>query len=378
MQKNPLRLAVVTHNVIRGDGQGRANFEIVRHAAREGVVVTLISDRVDEDLLQEKNISWIKIQPKVRSNWLMHGLEFQARANRLLDRIGGQFDVIHGYGFCLDRPHQINTSQFVHSAWRQSPMHTARGQRNFYGAYQWMYSFVNSIGERRAYNKAQKIVAASRTVRGELIDIGVAENRLSVILNGADPAEFHPGSADRQKLGLPEGVPLSLFVGDIKTNRKNLDSVLKAIAKVPGAHLAVVGKVEGSPFPKMASDLGIESRVRFLGFRKDVADIMRASDIFVFPSRYEACALVLVEAISSGLPVITAKTTGGSEVVSSESGVLLNDPNDVDALAKAIDALSGDPDRRASMSEVAFRAGQKHTWQHVAGDYLSLYREFAH
>ena len=371
-----MRLAVVAHNVIRGDGQGRANFEIVRYAARKGTKVTLIADRVDEDLLAEPNITWIKVQPKIRNNWLLHGLEFQARADRLLDTLKGSFDIIHGYGNCLDRPHQINTSQFVHTAWRRSPMHTARGQRNFYGAYQWLYSAINAVGERRAYGKAQIVVAASSTVRQELMEIGVADERLRVILNGADPTEFYPGAASRADLGLPEGVPIALFAGDIRTNRKNLDSVLKAIAQTPGVHLAVVGRVEGSPFPAMASELGVTDRVTFLDFRKDIAQIMRAADMFVFPSRYEACALVLVEAIASGLPVITAKTTGGSEVVTPESGILLDDANDVAGIAGAMSRLAGNPAERAGMSRHAALASRAHTWGHVAGSYYDLYRTF--
>jgi glycosyltransferase involved in cell wall biosynthesis len=374
-----LRLAVVTHNVIKGDGQGRANLEIVRHAARSGIAVTLIADRVDDDLLKEDGISWAPVQPKIRSNWLLHGLEFQARANKILDRRRKDFDVIHGYGFCLNRPHHINTSQFVHSAWRQSPVHTARGQRSAYGAYQWLFSAVNAWGEQQAYAKADAVVAASNTVRAELLSIGVPEKSLHVILNGADPAEFHPGEADRAALGLPVDGPLALFAGDLRTNRKNLDSVLKAMALLGSSdlQLVVVGKIDGSPFPKMAEELGITGRVHFLDFRRDIASIMRAVDMFVFPSRYEACALVLVEAIASGLPVITARTTGGSEVIRPDSGVLLDDPNDVEALAAALSKLADDAPLRASMSKAAADESKKHTWETVSEAYLKLYREAA-
>ena len=372
-----MRLAIITHNVVRGDGQGRANYEIVRHAARNGVQVTLIADRVDSDVLTWSNVAWIKIQPKIRSNWLVHGLDFQRQADRLVRRTREDYDVIHGYGATLTLPHHVNTSQFVHSAWLRSPMHTARQHRNAYGAYQWLYSTLNAAIEKRAYRQAKVVVAASHTVRGELMSIGVPESRLRVILNGADPAEFHPGAANRASLGLPVNVPLALFAGDIRTNRKNLDTVLKALARTPGTHLAVVGKLEGSAFPALAETLGISDRVAFLDFRRDIAEIMRAVDYFVFPSRYEACALVLVEAIASGLPVITAKTTGGSEVIRPGSGTLLDDPNDEAALAHAISAMSGDAARRAAMGTVALAESKKHTWDIVAESYLQLYRECA-
>lgn len=373
-----MRLAVVTHNVIKGDGQGRANYEIARHALKNGYQVTLIADRVDDDLVAE-GAEWIRVQPQtLRKVNLFKVWQFAREADRVLAKLGGQIDIVHGYGYCLDRSHHVNTSQFVHSAWRKSPVHTARQHKNLYGLYQWTYSTLNAVWERRAYQKARVVVAASSTVRNELKDMGVPEDRLRVILNGADLAEFYPGPADRRALGLPEGVPLALFAGDIRTPRKNLDTVLKAFTQVPpGVHLVVVGRTEGSPFPAMAESLGLKDRIHFLGFRKDVPEIMRATDMFVFPSRYEACAVVLMEAVASGLPVITSRTTGGAEVITEECGIQIDDPNNAEALAAAITSLAADPDRRRSMGQAARRVAEGNTWTHVADAYLRLYRECA-
>lgn len=371
-----MRLAVVTHNVLRGDGQGRANYEIARYALQQGADVTLIADHIDEDLVAS-GAKWLPIQPKfMRRINLFKVMGFARQANALLRRVAKEVDIIHGYGYCLDVPHQINTSQFVHSAWIQSPAHTARQNPNAYGLYQWTYSKLNSLWERNAYKNAEIVVAASSTVKEELKSIGIPEQRLRVILNGADLTEFHPGTVERSALKLPEGVPLALFAGDIKTPRKNLDTVLKAMAKAPGVHIAIVGRAEGSPFPAMAESLGISDRTHFLGFRRDIAQIMRAVDFFVFPSRYEACALVLAEATASGLPIITAKTTGGSELVTDAAGIRLDDPNNADALAQAIVSLANDPDRRRSMREAAWQRAQTNTWDHIAGSYLKLYQEF--
>ena len=380
--KSP-RLAIVTHNVVKGDGQGRANLEIARHALQEGFHVTLLADRVDEEIIQSPNLVWIPVQPRVRNNWLVHGLEFVQKSNALLRKMKNDFDIIHGYGYTLDVPHHVNTSQFVHSAWRQSPMHVAKTNRNPYGAYQWLYSAINAQGEKRAYGQAKVVVAASSTVEKELKSIGVEPSRLRVILNGANLSEFYPdktgAEAFRQSVGLPVDAPVALFAGDIKTGRKNLDTVLAALQKIKAQspiHLAVVGRVEGSPFPQMARDLGVDDRVHFLDFRRDIPDVMRAMDFFVFPSRYEACALVLVEAIASGLPVVTAKTTGGSEVVTPKSGILLDDPNDAEALGAAIAKMAQSADLRQEMSLVARQEAHKYSWEKIAGGYLDVYRSF--
>ena len=127
----------------------------------------------------------------------------------------------------------------------------------------------------------------------------------------------------------------------------------------------------------MAKDLGIAEKVFFLDFRRDVAQILRACDFFVFPSRYEACALVILEAIASGLPVITAVTTGGSEVLTPDCGILLSQSDDLDALTQAMRELADNPKRRQSMAKAAWERAQLYTWDKIAAQYLDLYQEVA-
>ncbi|MBC8103077.1 MAG: glycosyltransferase family 4 protein [Cytophagales bacterium] len=376
-----MKLAIVTHNVIKGDGQGRANYEITRRALEQGHSVTLVADHIDTALV-DLGAKWIPIQPRIlRKVNLFKVYEFAKRADTLLEKgLAREMDVIHGYGHTLSVPHHINTSQFVHAAWKRSPFHSAKQDKNLYGAYQWTYSTMNSKWEKVSFGQAKRVVAASHTVYQELQDIGVTRDRMSVVLNGVDLSEFHPADPkpDRASLGLPGGdTPLAVFVGDIRSPRKNLESVLQALVNVPNLHLAVAGRVEGSPYPKMAADLGIADRVFFLDFRRDVAQILRACDFFVFPSRYEACALVILEAIASGLPVITATTTGGSEVLTPECGILLSESDDVPGLTRAMAELAGDPERRQRMSKAAWDRAQLYTWNNIADQYLDLYREVA-
>ena len=375
-----MKLAIVTHNIVKGAGQGRANYEIARHALQKGHEVTLIANRVDP-LLTEMGAVWKPIHPKFLSKIdLFLCFEFARRADRLLAAIPEleRADVIHGYGHTLTFPHHINTSQFVHNAWLHSPVHSSKLNHNINGVYQWVFSALNARLEKVSYRRAKRVVAASHTVYQELQDIGIAKDRLSVVLNGVDLSEFHPADPkpDRASLGLPgDNTPLAVFVGDIRSPRKNLESVLRALVNIPNLNLAVVGSVEGSPYPKMAKDLGIADKVFFLDFRRDVAQILRACDFFVFPSRYEACALVILEAIASGLPVITAVTTGGSEVLTPECGILLSQSDDLEALTKAMRDLAGDPERRRSMSRAAWERAQLYTWDKIAAQYLDLYLE---
>jgi glycosyltransferase involved in cell wall biosynthesis len=372
--ESPLRIALVSHNIVRGDGQGRANLEVVRYAQKQGAQVTLFADRVDPEL-EAEGIVWVKVQPPTRSNWLVHGTQYLVAANKLLAARREEFDIIHACGATLTIPHHINTSQYVHSAWIKSPLHPAKVYKNAYGAYQWTYSMWNAYLEKKAYRNAQFVVPASSTVYEELNQlVGVPKEKMQVILNGADPTEFYySGTEERKALGLPEAGVLGLFAGDIKMNRKGIDTVLKALVSVPEMQLIVVGKVEGSPFPQMAEQLGVATRTHFLDFRRDISKIMRACDFFVFPSRYEACALVLVEALASGLPIITAKTTGGSEVVTPECGICVEDVENIESIASAMRKLASSPELRQKFSRVAVQESNKYHWEKIAKQYYTLY-----
>ena len=370
-----MRLAIVTHDVVRGDGQGRVAYEIAQYALRHGATVSLLSERVDPDLV-EAGAQWIPIRPRQQRINLFNVWEFARLADRALDQRSGQFDVVQGFGFTLTRPHQVSVAQFVHDAWGRSPVHTFRVRRDLYGLYQWTYTTLNTRWERKSFAQAQAVVACSTLVRQELLRVGVPDSHIQVILNAADPQEFHPGPADRPALGLPPDVPLALFAGDIRTPRKNLDTVLRALARVPGVHLAVIGRVERSPYPKLAAELGIAERVHFLGFRRDMGRLMQAADLFVFPSRYEPFGIVVLEAMNCGVPVILAATVGAAGIVTPEAGLVLPDPDDVDAFADAMRTLLQDPQRRTCMGRAAREIGERHTWTDMAERYWKLYQKF--
>jgi glycosyltransferase involved in cell wall biosynthesis len=246
-------------------------------------------------------------------------------------------------------------------------------RRDLYGVYQWVYTILNSYWEKIAFKQSKFVVAVSERVKQELTSIGVCAEQIRVILNGVDLDEFLPAFRDRSQIGLPEGFTLAMFAGDIRTPRKNLDTVLYSLVKVPSLHLVVVGNTERSPYPQLAEKLGLGDRVHFLGYRRDISELMKAVDLFVFPSRYEACTLVLLEAMASGLPVITAVATGGAEIVTDECGIVLSDTEDVAALADAMTVLSNDRALRDKMGKAARVIAEQHSWSSKAKAYVDLF-----
>jgi glycosyltransferase involved in cell wall biosynthesis len=366
-----MRIAIVTHNIIKGDGQGRVNYEIAQYALSQGNKVFLITNQVDKDLIQ-KGAVWMPIKiPKFPI--LLKVLLFAYKANRMLNKI--KVDVIYGAGFTLTKKHDVNTAHFIHDAWMKSPMHTSKIRKGPYGWYQWIYTKLNMYFEKISFKKSKMVVAVSKKIKQDLTKIGIHKEKIHVIYNGVDINEFFPGKTNRKNLKLPEKVPLALFVGDIKTPRKNLDTVLKALVKIPELHLAVAGDTRESPYIKLAKELKLTKRVHFLGYKKDVANIMHAVDLFVFPSRYDPFAIVVLEAMASSLPVITTKTVGASELITPKSGIVLKYPNETKALAQAMNDLVKNPKKRKETGKVGRVIAKRYTWDIIAKQYMDLFKK---
>lgn len=371
-----MKLCIVTHTVMKGDGQGRVNYEVAWEAIRHGYRLTILASSVSPDLLQNSLVQWVPISVKGLPTELLKNLVFSKKSADWLRQHQGEFDAIEVNGAITSARSDLNAVHFVHSSWLRSPFNLSTQNLSLRGTYQRFYTALNADWEKKAFDRAKVVVAVSEKVAQELIAIGIPRDRIRTILNGVDLQEFAPGIVDRQKWGLPEEVPLAIFAGDIRTPRKNLDTVLHSLVQVPQLHLAVVGGTAGSPYPELARSLNLENRVHFLGFRQDVPDLMKAADFLVFPSRYEPFGLVVLEAMATGLPVVTAATTGAAELVTPDCGIVLPDSDDTQALAEALNQLvKCDRQQRQQMGQAARTIAEQHSWANMASNYVNLFEE---
>lgn len=369
-----MRICIVTPNLVLHDGQGRVNYEIVQEAIRRGYSVTVLAQQLESDLLHHPQVTWIRFSTISFPVQILSDLLFAFQSQQWLRINTHQFEVLQIDGAVTDFVCDVNVVHFVHSAWLKSPVHLSRTQKNLYGLYQWLYTSMNAYRERVAFSKAGSIIVVSDRVKQELLSLGVSENKISVIYNGVDINEFKLGQGDRIALKLPEGVPLALFIGDLKTNRKNLDTVLKALQHLPETHLVVVGNPQGSTYPEMARNFKIHDRVHFIGRRQDIPKVMQSCDFFVFPSRYEPFGMVITESMATGLPVIISKCSGASELATSSSSLVV-DPEDTKALVDAMRILSIDINLRKRMGQAARQIAEQHTWRSKAASYINLLEE---
>lgn len=370
-----MKLCIVTHKIIKGDGQGRANYEVVLAALRHSYQIVLVASQIAPELQKHPQVRWIQIPISRWPTQLLKDIDFANQSAAWLKKHYSEFDLVLSNGAVTWASSDVNAVHFVHTAWLNFPLHPFRIKLTINSAYQWFYSLLNARWEKQSFKQTKVLIAVSEHVKQELMQLDIPVEKVRVITNGVDLTEFCPGPANRQALGLPDSVPLALFVGDIRLNRKNLDTVLRAIQPLPALHLAVVGAVERSPYPTMARELGIANRVHFLGVRRDVATLMKAVDLFVFPSRYEPFGMVLLEAMASGLPVITAKTTGASCLVSNDSGVVLADPESVTELSQWLEKLITYPELRQRMGKHGRAIAEHQSWASKANHYITLFED---
>ncbi|HVE07653.1 MAG TPA: glycosyltransferase family 4 protein [Paraburkholderia sp.] len=375
-----MRVAIVTHVVRHNDGQGRVNHEIARAALDEGIAVTLVASHVAPELLAHPLVRWVPV--KIGRFWptnLLRQQVFALKTAIWLRTHRSEFDVLHVNGFITWAPADVNTAHFVHTGWARSKYYPFAITKGLWSGYQFVYTRLNALLERWAYRRSRVIAAVSRKVADEIRAIGLTpHNRLDVIYNGVDTRGFAAASGDRAKFKLPHDAFLLLFVGDLRTPRKNLGTVLKALTLLPQhVQIAVAGYLPGSPYPEEARALGIADRVHFLGLVKEMPALMHSVDAFVFPSRYEAMSLSLLEAMAAGLPVVTARTAGGAEIITPECGIVLDDPDDPRTLADAIGRLADDDDARRAMGVAAAELATGFGWARMAAQYIALYRQIA-
>ena len=213
---------------------------------------------------------------------------------------------------------------------------------------------ASSLVQLRALGRGiDRYVAVSNDIARALQrDLRLADARVEVIHNAVDVTRFSaaPDRALRRTLTGDDRTPLVLTAARLH-EQKGVDVLIEAVPGVPGACFAIAGDgPERGRLEQLVRDLGVEERVRFLGARSDIPALLRASDLFVLPSRYEGFPLALLEAMAAEVAVVATRIAGVDElVVDGQTGTLV-EAGDSSALGTAISSLLGDADRRQELA----------------------------
>lgn len=216
----------------------------------------------------------------------------------------------------------------------------------------------------RAADQAAGLLAVSKALADRMAALGFPRDKITVHYTGLDHSLFRPLGRKRSRarlkqefgIDLPDTVPLFATVGAL-IPRKGQMLVLRALARVPSAHLVLVGAgADRAHLETFARDAGLAPRVHFLGSldHELLPTVLSAADAMVLPSASEGLANAWVEALACGAPLVIADAGGAREVVTRpEAGRIV--ARDADAIASAMRELAQDPIPRTAVAECAAR-----------------------
>lgn len=226
-------------------------------------------------------------------------------------------------------------------------------------------------GEQREHRLATRITVASSFSKQSLVAQGVAADKITVNPYGVELDSFQPPPTPRRR------EPLRFLFLGLLSARKGVPLLLEAWRKLnlKNAELWLVG-----PVPEAARSLIPDlPGLKVLGRRahQELPELLRQCDVLVFPSYCEGFALVLLEALASGMPVITTDATAGPDLIADGVEGRLIASGDLDALSEAMLECARDPDRVERMSVAARRCAERFTWEANGDRWQELLRGLA-
>ncbi|HSL45273.1 MAG TPA: glycosyltransferase family 4 protein [Anaerolineales bacterium] len=225
--------------------------------------------------------------------------------------------------------------------------------------------------------KSDRFVATSRAIAQELIAVGVPADRITQLPNGVETDEV-PAKAD---YALHNPVRL-IFVGRLH-EQKGLDILFKAFQQLvrlyPDLNLRLQLLGDGplrESLTHLAQQLGIASKVDFVGMTDQVFEYLQDADIFVLPSRAEGHSNALLEAMTCGLPSVVSDIPANLHVIADRQNGLTFTAVDPSSLAKAVTSLLEQPHVRERLGKAARQTIEnKYSLDFIAERYISLYQE---
>ena len=256
-----------------------------------------------------------------------------------------------------------------------------RAARQWRGAFEWRamraspYHRAQMFIERRGFASPhlKAAIAVSNLVRDDLMrEFHLPIKKVVTLYNGVDLERFTPPRDDsarremRSALVITSGAPLVAFVGN-GFGRKGLRFLIEAWPKVwRDAHLLVVGvdrKTRG--YQREAIRLGVGARIHFAGAMPDVARVFHGIDAFALPSLFEPFGNVVMEAMASGLPVLSSAQSGASELLpESMRRFVVHIPTEATEIAEKMNALL---DANGELRASARATAERYSWQNYAG-----------
>ncbi len=315
--------------------------------------------------------------PFERSPFSKNTFKAYRELKRVIDK--ENFDIIH----CHTPVAAFLTRLATRGARKKGTkvLYTAHGFHFFKGApllnwliyfpIEWLASFftdglitINS----EDYKNATKYLHAESTYYTH--GVGVDLNKFSPIEN--------PQREIYEELNIPEDARILISVGELNKN-KNHQVIIRAMSQIENGNIyyliAGVGELKNS-LSALSRELGIENRVKFLGYRDDISTLLKASDIFCFPSYREGLPVSVMEAMASGLPVVASATRGNIDLIDNNRGGFLCAPACPEDFKEGIEALLEKSDLRDSFAQYNKEKIKSFSLDNVKKEITDIYEDF--
>jgi UDP-glucose:(heptosyl)LPS alpha-1,3-glucosyltransferase len=269
---------------------------------------------------------------------VLRQLSFALQARRAV-RSGG-YDLVHSHERCLVQD-VYRAGEGSHRAYLDAMGRTGLQVNPHHRLLLWLEERIFTLVS------ARHVIAISGQGKEEIQRLYKTPARaVTTVYNGVDLDRFHPDNRGRWRaemrvaLGISEDAWLIVFIGS-GFERKGLGPLIEGLASLRDrrARLLVAGRGRTEPYRLLAERLGVSDSVRWSAPRPDVERLYAASDVLALPALYEPFGNVHLEALASGLPVLTSRGAGGAEaVVPGESGAVVDKP-EAAAIASGLGAL---------------------------------------
>lgn len=374
-----MRVALAFPGCHTRGGVERVMYECARYLGARGHEITVLANEWEGDWSGTTQFRYV---PMRRRPHFLSGFSYFRQCTAALADL--RVDVLNAQG-CICPTGGVHWVHSVQRAWLERskmfrrPLSLARLRQRINPLHPVLLRLETEHFRKRQY---KKLIALTVDVRADLHRFyGVPLEDVVVIPNGYSPIEFNPNrrlerrAEMRVTLGLKPDDVVLLFVAH-ELDRKGYATILSAlrIHDSRRLRLLVVGRNSASRVMKEATRFGVEKQVMAFGPTSDVAAYHAASDIFVLPTQYEAFCLAILEALGSGLPVVTTRIPGAQDAIQAgHNGFTIEDPRSGEQLADALNCLL-DENCRARFSKNASESVGSYRWDSVLERYEEVLR----
>jgi UDP-glucose:(heptosyl)LPS alpha-1,3-glucosyltransferase len=374
-----VRIGFITHGLGTQGGIESVVYHLAKETARRGHQVLVFTCRLPTQPVEGLQIIPVRVPRLPFALWQVAFAFASARAVKK-----HQLDIVHAHVNTF-APVDVAVCHSVHSVGSKrvqalDPSFLRRAA-HYLKSVAPLLNWLAGVNYRRRGLGAA--VATSRGIGMELLGLYPAlAGRMSLIPNGFDPSRRRPATPAkrrslRKKMGLKSGSRRLLFIGK-EFHRKGLEPAIRALALLPPqVGLWVIGdnvdSVPTSFYTGLATQLGVAGRVEFLGHQSELLPWYQAADAFVFPTLYEAFAMVSIEAMACGLPLLACETNGIEDLLRpGHNGAYVERSGE--SVAKQIRRWVLPPAAREKLARGARETSAGYTWKKIASRHVAVCR----